>query len=108
MTATPERLDAITARLEAATPGPWEVSTGMADRAMIIFPDNYSFKMNGHPDAEFIANAPTDVAYLLDLARKQAAAQEAVRDLAAYWNRTPALRRRSAASRLLVALEATP
>jgi len=102
VTATPERLDAITARLEAATPGPWTVdamdaghsryemnvwvAAGNGDQVCDMDGLNRSHneehaKDDGYADAEFIANAPADVAYLLDLARKQAAALEAVRKI---------------------------
>jgi hypothetical protein len=84
MSETTERLDAITARLDAATPGPIEfmeyprrggrIYTEEPKRQLIA--DIYG---NGNP--VFYANARDDVAYLLDLARKQAAALEAVREL---------------------------
>lgn len=67
---TDEELDAIEARLNAATPGPW-----VAD------PDRYSTPVTtmenclicapGHSrDAEFIAHAPKDIRLLLDEVRR--------------------------------------
>ena len=68
---TTDRLDQIEARIEAATPGPWEVFEGTAlngnstrgicqegDDETAIFEDRYI----GAADAEFIAHAPTDLA----------------------------------------------
>lgn len=78
MTAPDPRVDEIQARLEAATPGPWEARQDFIDGGV---PDN-SMTLNGggrgdyigtialHYDvraanAEFIAAAPADIAYLL-------------------------------------------
>lgn len=63
MTAEPLDLDAIRARLEAATPGPWEPEseqdgdheTGYADAIFIA----------NAADATLISNAPTDIAALV-------------------------------------------
>lgn len=76
---TPSELAAIEARLRAATPGPWaEVTTedsscgrvyaiGRNDEALVACVSCNDFEC--HPmcdaDAEFIANAPTDIAALL-------------------------------------------
>jgi len=79
---TVDQLAAIEARANAATEGPWEVSTGMADQSIIFMPDGYSFKVNGHPDSKFIAHARTDVPALLALVRERDAQIEAVRNLA--------------------------
>ena len=76
-----DRLDAIHNRADKATPGHWEASTGMADSAIVFMPDGYSFKINGHPDAKFIAGAREDVPFLFVLARKQQAAIDAVKAL---------------------------
>lgn len=46
-----------------------------------------------------------DVAYLLNLARKQQAALDAVRELADYWERTPALRRGTSGAAIREVLE---
>ncbi len=78
-----DRLSEIRKRLEAATPGPWMWWTscswrrlGTEDQSTTIMepitqqcdnhPDLY-FRNGGYrgPDATFIANAPTDIAYLL-------------------------------------------
>jgi len=82
MTDVTDRLDAIQKRADKATPGHWEASTGMADAAIVFMPDGYSFKINGHPDARFIAAAREDVPFLLDLARKQQAALDRAHALA--------------------------
>ena len=93
-------LDAIEARLEAATPGPWTAQNLEADHGHqgIFWVSNlsegsktiaevdanddgvevvWSFK-----DAEFIAHARTDIPFLLDLVRKQEDLLTAVLDLA--------------------------
>ena len=126
MTATPERLDAITARLDAATPGPWKVrecppctergrlEVNIWDEPGNLLITNWCDDDEFHrPDAEFIANAPADVAYLLDLARKQAAALEAVRELADSPDQTLVKPKGDKvfyveACRIRTALEATP
>lgn len=68
------RLDEIRARLEAATPGPWETFgfevNGVKSRLNKVKParDNHSFthiSLSHDEDAEFIAHAPEDIAYLL-------------------------------------------
>lgn len=71
------RLDSIQKRADAATPGPWKIggSGVVADREYV------AMGVRTDPDAEFIANAPTDIGFLLDLARKQQAALDAVREL---------------------------
>lgn len=103
MTDLTARLDAIQARKDAATPGPWRWDenfgeshdTGLAltneAGAEIVGAYNHhccSFRDDPSvedDDAEFIANAPTDIQDLLDLARKQQAAIDAahpiIRDL---------------------------
>lgn len=79
------RLAAIRERLEAATPGPWHVNND--DGYWYIYgPDNFQihdqFNTSGNAEgramavanAALIANAPSDLAYLLDaLAAAQAA-----------------------------------
>jgi len=100
MSETTERLDAITARLDAATPGPWFqhqdwIDMGVPDASHTISSDpkpygkfiasvglQYDVK---HGNANLVAHAPEDVAYLLALARKQAAALERVESLAKAW-----------------------
>lgn len=98
MSENTERLDAIQARMHAATPGPWRWDENYGDAndtglaltndagAEIVgaynthccsFRDDPTVEDN---DAEFIAAAPSDVAYLLELARKQKAALDAVED----------------------------
>ena len=120
--------DAISARLSKVSDGPW-----MAwDRGIgyeVHGPEGEPIN-SGHRetftkgDAQFIAMAPGDVAYLLDLARKQAAALEAMRELAAKFDATQSCDiakrddlqfdlgysagRRSAGSILRAALEPTP
>jgi hypothetical protein len=72
------RIDAIKARLAAATPGPWKArTTGVAggdhwyvcdkDQSIAsIHASDGEDEAQREPDAEFIANAPTDVAHLLN------------------------------------------
>lgn len=79
-------LDEIRGRLDAATPGPWEWDgtprrrylegrgEGILSCAALLYPSERN--------AEFIAHAPADVAFLLDLVSKQQAALDAVRELA--------------------------
>lgn len=89
-----DRLDAIRARLDAATPGPWrwdEDYGSKGDEGLALTNDvgaeivgaynHHCCSFRDDPtvednDAEFIAAAPADVAFLLDLARKQGAALE--------------------------------
>lgn len=74
MTELTERLDAIQARLDPELP--------------------LCSQTHGHPDPQYVCLAPKghgegrrgDVAFLLDLARKQAAALERVEQLAALWH----------------------
>ena len=80
MTAPDPRVGEIEARLAAATPGPWEVRTDdLTDDVDVVHDQEHvSFVAScGHKaqpgiyaDAEFIANAPADVAYLLAELRK--------------------------------------
>jgi hypothetical protein len=88
---TKEQRDAIRARLDAATPGPWEhtqdrdvVSTTVTapmfdyrnEDGSLVFDDMTDYRVaslyygheGSHPwhDAELIANAPTDLRALLD------------------------------------------
>ncbi len=75
---TPEREAEIRARLAGATPGPWKYeweSAGESDNfTASIYEDDYKGLLVGrcnqngshHGDEEFIANAPADVAELLD------------------------------------------
>lgn len=103
MTDLTDRLDAIQKRIEAATPGPWEFEydeiTNAPDYAserpapwtqvmecevscrsycyggsinMAISPENRTL----------IANAPSDVAFLLDLVRKQQDELDSIGDIA--------------------------
>lgn len=112
---TTDQFAAIEARVDAATMGPWEALTDPGDRktapAWIVDADEIEVRLpatyRAGKVAEFIAHARTDVPALLALAREQAAKLDAVKDLADYWERTPALRRVSAASKLRAALTAT-
>ena len=91
MTGVSERLDAIEARKNAATPGPWKL-WGMAvmadpvgnsnlDDAKMIAKTHDPDRVLRTWNAQFIAHAPQDITDLLDLARKQQAAIDAVRAL---------------------------
>lgn len=93
MTDLTERLDAIQTRADAATPGPWRTWKGKdsdGQRGAAV-ETAWAHDSEGADtelitdwcapaDAEFIAAAPSDVSFLLDLARKQAAALVAVED----------------------------
>ena len=96
MTGVSERLDAIEARLGAATPGPWRTwkhSDGQRGEAVETAWAHDSDGADTElitdwctpPDAVFIAHAPQDITDLLVLARKQQAAIDAVRALADAW-----------------------
>ncbi|UXM92534.1 hypothetical protein [Paenarthrobacter sp. JL.01a] len=76
----PALLEPIQARLDAATPGPWEASDvvdmdvdGTYELAHVLAPDPGEPETSTlgvalgilRPDAEFIANSPTDTARLL-------------------------------------------
>jgi len=95
------RLDAIQARATEATPGPWKPDTGVRGDCVVWGPNGrFLMNMQAEPhwieypgekrsvsfdvdarDARFIAAAREDVPFLLDLARKQQAALDAVREL---------------------------
>ena len=60
-----DRLDAIRARLEAATPGPWERNDQHTKQRGIAGPLGLCATAWEDGDAEFIAHAPGDVAWLL-------------------------------------------
>ena len=82
MTAPDPRLDEIQARLDAATPGPWEIIGGNEyltgiDVAIGSW-DEGGIRLR---DAEFIAMAPADVRYLLAELRKAHEALERVEEL---------------------------
>lgn len=61
-----DRLDAIRARLEAATPGPWERNDQHTKQHGIAGPLGLHATAWEDRDAEFIAHARADVAWLLD------------------------------------------
>ena len=72
---TPEQLAAIEARVNAATPGSWEIVSphlaSLAD-AFVYGDDGRTFvaTTSGIADAEFIAHAREDVPALIDRVRK--------------------------------------
>lgn len=81
---THERIQQIRQRLNDATPGPWMVSETNDDHA-VIYVDGPADKSatvlfqadwGSINDAQFVANAPTDLQYLLDLTEKQAEENE--------------------------------
>jgi hypothetical protein len=92
------RLDAIQAQLDAATPGKWEVTDGNEGEWpprplwMVTNDEFHNPGSDEEPwlavelhtgvkeDAVFIAAAPENTRFLLDLARKQQAAIDAVED----------------------------
>lgn len=73
-----DRTDEIRARLDAATPGPWEVDTNepfSQDIVGIVGPSGYVLLLEEQDesecpvteaDADLIANSPADLAYMLD------------------------------------------
>ena len=72
---TDERIAEIRARVEAATPGPWEVDDKYSDQFVVCELDEYvavsastdaDIGLDGRADAEFIAHARQDVPDLLD------------------------------------------
>lgn len=89
----------IRARLEAATPGPWEATWRDDEWASVEIPDTADDTMQlawhegggitamDGANAEFIAHAPTDIAFLLEenerLERRLAEAQAEALDAAA-------------------------
>jgi hypothetical protein len=84
-----DRLAAIQAQLDAAAPGPWEsaddpLSEGDWMVRQTDFepdtPDDVAAVISHESTAEFIAAGPENIRYLLDLARKQQAALDAVKD----------------------------
>jgi hypothetical protein len=84
-----KRLEEIEARLSAATPGPWERSDdGFIYRGLFCsgnhiaqtwskLETDYS---NAENNADLIANAPTDLRYLLDFAKAAREALEKIED----------------------------
>ena len=101
-----EVLDGIKGRLTAATPGPWvydkvsgvETVPEFDLHRFDIMPETVARIDLRHEDGEFIAAAPVDVARLTR-------AVEAVLEIADYWERTPALRKGTAASKVRAAIE---
>jgi hypothetical protein len=101
MTDLTARLDAIQARKDAASPAPWYCEGEPGDvksvvhyvsTALGVVTGSYVVDFTERDeDAEFIAAAPTDIQDLLDLARKQQAAIDAV--TARMENRAKTLRR---------------
>jgi hypothetical protein len=69
-----ERVDEIRQRLEAATPGPWKADATENDVPVVCvdgpIPGTATVLFEGdwaeQPDAELIAHAPDDLAFLLD------------------------------------------
>lgn len=71
------RLDAIAARLEAATPGPWQAVTDNDGRTKehAVWSERFLIAecIQTKPDADLIAHAPADLAVLLAVVREVAA-----------------------------------
>ena len=72
------RIDEIRDRLDKATPGPWEATYEPSDRwtsitgqahddggRWLLCPEVATCEGEGHTDADLIANAPADLAWLL-------------------------------------------
>jgi hypothetical protein len=92
MTDVTDQLDAIQARADAITPGPWRTWKDDGGRRGSAVETAWAHDADGADtelitdwcspaDAEFIAASPDDIAFLLDLARKQQAALDAVKAL---------------------------
>lgn len=99
MTDRNERLKSIKERLEAATPGPWRMGSLSSYNAATGEPEAFVYRLDskderetyhnricvrGHEDAmdcdadaEFIANAPSDIGYLLALVERYEKALDA-------------------------------
>lgn len=118
MTPSDPRVGEVQARHSKITPGPWTARQDFIDGGV---PDN-SVTLNGgergdyigtialHYDvraanAEFIASAPADIAYLLAQLRARDEALWRVERLAARWATTPALRKGTSAVELRAALD---
>jgi hypothetical protein len=73
-----KRLDAIRSRLEAATPGPWAYHQEYHQVFAVVNGREWFIQTTGgprvSPEADLIANAPADIAYLLALVETLAAA----------------------------------
>lgn len=89
MTDRNERLKSIRERLSAATPGPWEhnagngISVPSTAEYINIAPTTvlceFDLGPSGYADCEFVANAPSDIAYLLALVERY---EKALEDIA--------------------------
>ena len=67
-----ERLQAIRERMAAATPGPWGVYLHeVSGVSAVLGPDREMIDESIPDNAEFIANAPSDIAYLLELVESE-------------------------------------
>ena len=70
----PDRLAEIRSRLDAATPGPWTNDLEWDEVDAIVVPKIKYFdpyracvaRVGNPPNADLIAHAPADIAYLLD------------------------------------------
>jgi len=88
-----ERIKQIRERLEAATPGPWTVLYD--DGSLHGTPEEWFVNFDAHhdttnidrePDAAFIANAPADIAYLLERVKTlESSARLTVTELERYY-----------------------
>ena len=85
MTGVSERLDAIEAQLDEAEPGPWFLDSDGVSIYYVFHNgdtlDRDRLAESSGADAVFIAAAPENTRYLLDLARKQQAALDAVKGI---------------------------
>lgn len=100
---TTNDLDAITARADAASEGPWETRPSLGRVASLLGrwsvetteavddPRNISYEVNGAADAEFIAHAREDVPALIAEVHELRAERDAYRSDAEAWRRHMAL-----------------
>ena len=72
-----DRLQEIRARLDAATPGPWQVVCDTTSDVVGVIDGDYDA-------ADFITHAPADIAWLLDREHRLMNALRVMTDLAEY------------------------
>lgn len=94
MTTHVKLIKEIRERLEATTPGPWKLDAGYLGGINYVSAEGYgniSDYFKRREDARFVANAPADIAYLLDLVAELDAEIEELR-IASRLNNAPGLK----------------
>ena len=79
-----ERLAAIRARLAQATPGPWESKPVHNKKAQVLHGGVTHKKNMSREDADLIAHAPTDIAWLCDTLEAALEVVEAAKEVRAW------------------------